>query len=178
MPSIAFNRAFSLTLVNEGGDRYVNHEADRGGPTRFGISMATLSGYRGQACTAVDVKNLLQGEAEAIYFSRYWLPIRADDYGNEALAASVFDCGVLTGTANAARMLQAAVGATVDGAIGPKTLAAVRAADKLEAMRTFSAAWQTYLIAIVQRDASQAQFLIGWLRRAASMQAYFFLFNR
>lgn len=178
MPSIAFSRSVSLTIIAEGGELYTQTKGDAGGATKFGISIATLSAYRNATCTPSDVKNMMRAEAEAIYFSRYWLPIRADEYGSDALAASVFDCGVLTGTANAARMLQAAVGATVDGNIGPKTLAAVRESDNLAVMRTFSAAWQAYLIAIVQRDATQAQFLIGWLRRAASMQAYFFLFNR
>lgn len=178
MPSIAFNRSVSLTIIAEGGELFSQNAADKGGATRYGISLATLSAYRNTTCTPADVKNMMRQEAEAIYFSRYWLPLRADEYGSDALAASVFDCGVLTGPANAARMLQACVGATVDGNVGPKTLAAVKAADKLATMRTFSAAWQSYLIAIVQRDPTQSVFLIGWLRRAASMQAYFFLFNR
>lgn len=166
-----------LTLVWEGGGLYTKALADRGGSTRWGIDLATLSGYRGKPCTDVDVKNLTQQEAEAIYEARYWIPLRCDEYGSDALAAGVFDCGVLTGTANAARTLQASVGASVDGAIGPKTLAAVRAADKVATACAFSVAWQKYVVAIVQRDKTQAPFLIGWLRRAAAIQAYSFTFS-
>lgn len=177
MPTPAFKRAVSLTLISEGGDRYVNNKLDAGGPTRFGISLPTLSGYRGKPCTDLDVKNLTQVEAETIYETRYWNPLKCDDYASEALAAGVFDCGVLTGTANAARTLQASVAATVDGVIGPKTIAAVRAADKLTTACVFSMAWQKYLVSIVQRDRTQAAFLNGWLRRAATMQTYVFSFS-
>lgn len=177
MPTPAFNRAVALTLISEGGGLYTKATADRGGATRWGISIATLSGYRGKPCTDVDVKNLTQAEAEAIYETRYWNPLKCDDYASEAFAAGVFDCGVLTGTANAARTLQASVGAVVDGIIGPKTIAAVRASDKLTAACAFSVAWQKYLVSIVQRDRTQSVFLNSWLRRAATMQTYIFSFS-
>lgn len=176
MPDTAdFRRAYALTAVYEGG--YVFNRQDKGGETNRGITAATLSSYRKAPVTSSDMKNLTEAEAQAIYQKLYWSPLRCDDYFSSALSAGVFDCGVLTGVANASRMLQAAVGATVDGNVGPKTLAAVRAADTLTTCLSFSAAWQKYLLAIVERDNTQAQFLIGWLRRASSMQAYFYTFR-
>lgn len=177
MASIAFNRAVALTLVYEGGGIFTQTVGDAGKATKFGVTVATLGAYRHTVCDASDVKALLQPEAEAIYLARYWTPLRCDDYGSDALSAGVFDAGVLTGIGNAAKMLQAVVGAVADGNIGPKTIAAIRAADTLATCIAFSEAWQKYLLAIAQRDATQGVFLIGWLRRAASMQAYFYTFK-
>ena len=43
-------------LRREGG--YVNHPADKGGPTNFGITQDTLSRYIGRQALISDVKNL------------------------------------------------------------------------------------------------------------------------
>ena len=52
-------------LVKEGG--YVNHPADRGGPTNFGITQKTLSRYLEVAVTAEMVKALDVETARDIY---------------------------------------------------------------------------------------------------------------
>lgn len=62
-------------IKREGG--YVNHPADKGGPTNFGITQATLATYRGRPVTAVEVESLTQSEAEQIYVSKFVKPVRS-----------------------------------------------------------------------------------------------------
>jgi lysozyme family protein len=57
-------------LQKEGGD--VNNSADRGGPTKYGITQATLSKFLERAVTSEDVKNLDIGTARDIYELRYY----------------------------------------------------------------------------------------------------------
>lgn len=114
--------ALALMFGHEGG--YSNLKTDKGGPTKYGITLATLSAHRGKQCTAEDVKRLTIAEAEAIYRKSYWLQSGGDvlpvglDYCN-------FDTGVNSGPGRANRILQEVVGVTPDGIIGGKTLAAI-----------------------------------------------------
>lgn len=119
----------------EGG--YVDDPQDAGGPTNHGITLATLSTWRGRPCTADDVQALGLDEATAIYRAMYWTPVNG-----EQLAPGVdlitFDAAVNQGAGTAARMLQHAVGATPDGEIGRNTLrslAAKGACPTIRAMR-------------------------------------------
>jgi lysozyme family protein len=54
-------------IRREGG--YVNHPADRGGPTKYGITAQTLGRWRklDRPATATEVKALTETEARAIY---------------------------------------------------------------------------------------------------------------
>lgn len=126
---IAANKAFrecvDWVLAKEGG--YVDHPRDNGGATNFGITLRTLAAYRGRAVTKGDVRNMTVEEARAIYLALYWNPVRGDELPR-GVDLCVFDAAVHSGPGNSARWLQQALGTVVvDGAIGPRTLAALRA---------------------------------------------------
>ena len=121
-------------IEREGG--YVNHPADKGGPTCFGITeaVARAHGYRGA------MRQLPRDEAAAIYRRLYWLRPRLDAVAERsgAVAMELFDTGVNMGPAVAATFLQCALTAlnrngsdyadlVPDGRIGGVTLAALDA---------------------------------------------------
>ena len=72
----------------------MQHRADRGGPTRYGIAegVARARGYRGAMAT-------LRDEAPAIYRRLYWLRPRYDQRAirSTRIAAELFDTGVNMG---------------------------------------------------------------------------------
>ncbi|MEM8956584.1 MAG: glycoside hydrolase family 108 protein [Pseudomonadota bacterium] len=116
-----FAACMAVVLEHEGG--YVDHPDDPGGATNLGITHLTLADWRGKPVSKSDVRALERTEAEEIYRARYWNALNCDGLP-PGVDLVLFDFGVNAGPARAARMLQRIVGATVDGQIGPKTLAA------------------------------------------------------
>lgn len=125
-------RLVTEVIGREGG--YVNHPADRGGPTRYGITeeVARAGGYTG------DMRDLPLSLAIAIYERRYWDSLGLDSIEpiSEALTCYLFDYGVNSGPARSGLELQMTLNVlndqqrlypdvVEDGAVGAKTLAAL-----------------------------------------------------
>lgn len=166
------------TIGKEGG--YSNHPADRGGPTKWGITerVARRNGYTG------DMRDLPRSTAVAIYRNEY--AIRP---GFDAVAAispkvgeELFDTGVNMGPDVPARWFQMALNAlnnggalypdiTEDGDIGPGTLGAFKSyltkrgkdaeSTMLKALNALQGA--RYIELSRSRSANEA-FTFGWLR--------------
>ena len=85
----------------------MNHPADKGGPTCFGITeaVARAHGYAGA------MRTLPRIEAAAIYRRLYWLRPRFDQVATRSarIAAELFDTGVNMGPAVATTFLQRAL---------------------------------------------------------------------
>lgn len=164
-------------IVREGG--YVNHPADRGGPTNWGITeaVARRQGYMG------EMRALPKSDAVAIYRQLYWLAPRFDAVAERApmLAAELFDTGVNMGTGTATAFLQRALNALnregadyhdlkVDRQIGPATLLALdaylhkrgRAAESV-LIKAVEALQGAHYIHIAEARPSQEAFVYGWL---------------
>jgi len=170
-----FALAYLLSPEIEGG--YVDHVDDRGGATKYGISLAylrhlpdgDLDGFvdgdlnRDGKVDARDIVMLTPEDAARLYRSGFWLPCRCDDLP-PALAVALFDFAVNSGPAIARRGLQEALGVKVDGVLGPRTLAAAEKADP-SALARFLAVRCRFIAGIIRRDPSQAAFELGWYKR-------------
>ena len=158
-----FKPCLDIVLVQEGG--FVDNPNDPGGATNLGITKATLEKWRGETVSVDDVKALTREEAAEIYRAHYWNALHCD-----ALPAGVdlvtFDMGVNAGPGRSARMLQKAVGAAQDGAIGPATLAATRAANASDVIRSITAS----RLAFYQGLPTWGTFGKGWTRRANEVE--------
>ena len=117
-----FDASLSLVLKHEGG--WADHPADPGGATNKGITLATYRNWLGRDVTKTELRNIPDATVAAIYRSRYWNAVKGDDLPL-GVDFAVFDYGVNSGPARAAKALQRAVGAAADGKIGPLTIAAV-----------------------------------------------------
>jgi len=117
-----FNYCVKVILEYEGG--FVNHPDDPGAATNMGITTKTLSRWLRRPATEDDIRNLNVGTAKVIYQEYYWNPIDGHNLP-PGVNLVVFDMAVNAGVTRAIKMLQECVGVTVDGIIGPNTLAAV-----------------------------------------------------
>ena len=128
----------SHVIKLEGGDKYTNHPLDPGGHTKYGITLRTLKRWykhkgRNQSATKADVKALTKPEAVQIYEAFYWSPVKAGQLP-QPLQWVMFDAAVNQGVGQAGKFLQRACNRKlkIDGQIGPKTLAAMKAHQPYE----------------------------------------------
>lgn len=165
-------------IDREGG--YVDHPADRGGPTTFGITeaVARAHGYAGA------MRALPRDEAIAIYRRLYWLRPRFDAIAarSAALAAELFDTGVNMGPAVAVTFVQRALTAlnrngrdfpdlAPDGRVGDVTLAALdaflairgHASGETVLLRALEALQGERYLRLAERRPANEAFLYGWL---------------
>lgn len=163
-----FDKAFSYVYGNEQG--YVNDRFDSGGPTNFGITIHTLGRWRGKPVTESDVKNLEIAEAKAIMEKLYWKPIRADEIVNDTVLIVFFDASILFGVVGASKAMQLALislGADLkaDGAIGPKTVAAINSAEPKALVAAFSKELKLRIASIFEAKPETKRFKNGWTKR-------------
>lgn len=149
-------------IIQREGTKYVNHNADRGGPTRYGITLATLSHWRNRACTADDVRTLERSEAEAIYRSLYLRPF---DLLPEPLRTFVIDLGVLRGPRTAILMLQELVDTEPDGWIGTNTLGKIQALGVIVVNNLLVGARLQHITTRIKQEPDQIAFKRGWRAR-------------
>lgn len=158
---MSFDHALAFTLGWEGG--WSDHAEDRGGATNLGVTHSTLDHWRQlrpEWGLPADVRALKRRDAARIYRAGYWDAVKGDELPR-GVALMVFDAAVNHGPARARKWLQEAAGATVDGIIGPKTLAAVRAASPGLLIREFGALRALGYVATGQ----MGTFGKGWMRR-------------
>jgi lysozyme family protein len=176
--TIEVDRMIDELIEREGG--FVNHPADKGGPTCFGITeaVARANGYVG------PMRLLPREEAADIYKRLYWLHPRFDEIStrSQRLGAELFDSGVNMGPAVAATFLQRALTAlnrggedypdlTPDGRIGPMTLFALDAflasrgkiSGETVLLRALEALQGERYLRLAERRPANEAFLYGWL---------------
>lgn len=189
-PSARFAAAWARLLRTEGG--YVNAASDRGGPTKYGVSLRFLAAEArldpairtrfdldmDGDIDGADVRRLTPALAEQLYDRCFWTRYGCEDLPSP-LGEAFFDQAVNGGAVAAGKLLQAAInrvsGARLaqDGAIGATTKAALRAALIRPGMTALMAAYRVAAAdryrAIAAADPSQRPNLAGWLHRAAEL---------
>lgn len=154
-----FILALRHVLKFEGG--YSDHPFDPGGATNLGITQKALARARGRPVTKRDVRALTTKEASAIYRRFYWDAVLADRMP-AGLDLALFDCAVNQGAERAKKCLQQAARVRTDGIIGPRTIAAVKAADQNALLLEFMALRMRHY-GLLQR--LFPTFGLGWSRR-------------
>lgn len=174
----------------EGG--YVDHKSDRGGATKYGVSLRFLAiegkidlDHDGLAdfdlnrdgrIDALDIRLLTPTHAEALYLrlfmieTGFWSLPRPFD-------AALFDLGVNVGTGTAVKILQRALNRfgppllKVDAGLGPKTIRTLEviASEGRPILSAVRSEAEEHYRAIVANRPDQVVFLKGWLARAGEL---------
>lgn len=172
-----FEIAEKITGRNEGG--YANDPDDRGGETYAGISRVNWPNWGGwllidrikkefgKSTSMINkraaVDQGLQKQISNFYRINFWNVNKLDLIADQQLANSVYDFGVNSGTARAAKYLQDVAGTTQDGIVGNATLTAINKMDPEKALTAYNRKREDYYRSIAV--GSQAKFLKSWLSR-------------
>ena len=155
---VNYDKCLKTILHHEGG--YVNHPKDPGGETNLGVTKRVYQEHGGTK----DMKDLLVEDVAPIYKKGYWDKMKCDDIPS-GLDLCLFDFGVNAGPGRAAKFLQSMIGTTVDGGIGPNTLAKleeyIRENGEHEAVNKYQEMRQKYYEQLSTFDT----FGKGWTRR-------------
>lgn len=116
-------------FTHEGG--YVDNPSDPGGATNMGITFSVLQEWRGKPITKADVKSLTKAEASLIYEANYWNKVKGDSLP-AGIDLVMMDGSVNSGIGRGPKWVQTALHVTVDGKVGPTTIAAANSANKAE----------------------------------------------
>lgn len=168
-----FELAIETVLEHEGF--YSNDPDDRGGPTKYGISLRYLK-LTGQGdfnqdgdIDEQDVKQMTLQKAKQLYYKDWWVRYGYHRIRHQGVATKVFDLAVNMGAKQAHKRVQRAVWAVMgepdclqdDGILGPVTLKAINGIEGkqlLPPLRSEAAGFY--------RSLNQPKFLRGWLNRA------------
>lgn len=155
---MTFEEALPKLIAHEGG--YVSAEQarrnnDPGGETNWGISRRSYP--------HLDIAALTLQQAAAIYRRDYWGPAGCDAVP-AAIRFDLFDMAVNSGVGRAVRTLQAAVGETQDGILGPRTLQAIGTMPAPRLVARFNGARLDFMT----RLANWPENSRGWARRVAA----------
>lgn len=188
-----FDIAELITGRNEGG--YANNPADTGGETYAGIARNYWPKWEGwkyidkykaaysKSDKKLSIAKWVNGSAKitseplnfmvsTFYKKNFWDVNSLDQINNQQLANTVYDFGVNSGTAKAAKFLQQSVNSiysttlTVDGQIGNKTITAINGFDCNEPeliYNEFNRRREDFYRSIAKGN--QVQFLKSWLSR-------------
>lgn len=164
-----FGKAFSYLSDLEGG--YVNDPADRGGPTRYGISLRFYKETVDQYASEEDIRDLSLERAKRLYWIHFWDKIDLVRLDSQPVANRVFALAVHSGLKPAIRVLQRAVNQSgynleEDGVLGPKTVNATNSVSPRQLLPDLRhETWKLYREIMVRRPVLE-KFLLGWRRRA------------
>ena len=166
-----WQRSFELMLQSEGG--FSDNPADTGnhlpdgraGCTNLGVTQTAWEEYVGHPVSTADMKALTPATVMDFYKQRYWDMVKGDALPN-ALDYLVFDMAVNSGPSRAIKLLQASVGATQDGALGPLTMQAISTWSARQLIDKYSAAKADFY-----KSLRNPTFEKGWLNRVEHTKA-------
>ncbi len=171
-------------IAREGG--YVEHPADPGGPTKYGISLAWarrvgLDLDRDGDTDRDDIRLIDRDTARTLYHGHFWA-LPCIDMLPEPLQEPVLDWGVNAGPRVAIRELQKVANSFVrivgsgmiplieDGVIGPRTAdiaSCVLGKHGTGFHNAYAHARCEFYLRLVKANPANAAFIKGWLSRAS-----------
>jgi lysozyme family protein len=165
-------------IILREGREYTNRPSDKGGPTKYGITLGDWQLYTGKPATPADIEALTEEQARPFFRWRYILQPGFDTITDEWLQIFIIDTGVLEGRETAVKMLQKILGVKADGVFGPITRAALANYHDLDVLkRTMLVTRMHHLIGCVLSDkripreyltTTNLEHLHGWWNRVAS----------
>lgn len=155
---------------------FANDPNDRGGATMVGVTISTYRQYcqfkNKKVPTVQDLKNIPYKEWRDVVHSLYWSKWKADLIENQKVANMLVDWVWTSGQSIGIKRVQKILGVTADGIVGPKTIAAVNAADPVDLVNNVYNGRVAHFNNIVKANPSQKKWLNGWMNRVNYVYKY------
>ncbi|HEX2549325.1 MAG TPA: glycosyl hydrolase 108 family protein [Gammaproteobacteria bacterium] len=179
-----FLKAVNYVLDNEGLDKFVDHPNDRGGATRWGISLRFLKslskdklkqyGFSCDEPDVDDVRTMSRDQAIEIYRGEFWQHANFDRIIDQDVGNYLFDMAVNSGISPAIKCAQRAIWSVYrsrkkcveDGILGAETLRILNQYSADEVLPIIRSERAGDYRSIVAADQTQKIFMNGWLNRA------------
>ena len=162
------NQLAPFILKWEGG--FVNDPADLGGATNMGVTIGAWKscGYDKDGDGDIDVDDLRlltrEDVVNRVLKPHYWDRWKADDIKSQSVA-NILDDWVWASGAHGIKIPQRLLGVSVDGIVGPKTLAAVNARNPRELFDMIKIARFDFIEDICRKRPANNKFKRGWMNR-------------
>ena len=176
-------------VLAEESDTFTNSPTDSGGPTKWGITQATLSDHLGRPAKILDVQRITREDAFQILHVRYVVrPHFAEVCDiSQLIGTRLIDGGVISGPAILSIFLQRCLNALnlnatrypdipVNGEVSPSTLAALKsylAWRGTDGERVLAEAIECLLgarfITDAERRPKDEAYLYGWLKNRITL---------
>ena len=150
----------------EGG--FVNDPDDLGGATNMGVTIGTYEAYcrkKGYPRPTIErLKNLTKEDWAEIFKTMYWDRWKADGINSQAVANILVDWVWASGVHGIKRP-QKLLGVAADGLVGPKTIAAINAADPKKLFDAIKADRAKFIDEICKARPKNEKYRKGWMNR-------------
>ena len=162
------NQLAPFILKWEGG--FVNDPADLGGATNMGVTIGAWKscGYDKDGDGDIDVDDLRlltrEDVVNRVLKPHYWDRWKADEIKSQSVANILVDWVWASG-AHGIKIPQRLLGVTVDGIVGPKTIAAVNAKNPRELFDMIKIARFDFIEDICRKRPTNNKFKRGWMNR-------------
>ncbi len=173
-----FQESLKVVFGHEGG--LSNNKFDKGGVTKYGISLRFLKdeGIDIDEDGDIDKDDILwlsKEQAEQLYYNFFYLRVKADKIKSRKVATHLFDIAVNSGVTRAGILIQKTLRnigkqIKIDGVIGNITLGILNNADSNLVNKNLVDVRLDFYNQIVADDPSQVIFLNGWRNRANSFR--------
>lgn len=158
----------------EGGAKYTNSKIDRGGATKYGITIATWRtvGYDKNGDGKIDendVKLITEEDFTKVLKKNFWDKWKADQIKNQKVAEILVDWLWASGKWGIIKPQQL-LGVKADGIVGKQTLAAVNGyPNQRQLFDAIKNARKAYIDKVIKNDPRQIAHKVGWLNRINSI---------
>lgn len=162
-----FRAAMAFTLAAEGG-WYAGDRPSDPNPTMQGVTQKVYDAYSLEKGLQLrSVRYMLETEREEIYRD-IWVDAHGPDLPG-VVAGVHFDAAFNMGTGQAALLLQRALRVTVDGLIGPKTIAEAIGAPQRETVTALIGQRLKFYTTLIQRRPTLKPNMAGWQARCVRL---------
>ena len=169
-----YETAFLFMQENEDDPRKpgkVTRDNDRG-MVRFGLNSNSNPDLLARGFYSMPTLEAL-ALARDVYRERYWVPIWGDDLKSQRVANKLLDMSVNMGPVQAIKLAQRVPGVwnkdlalSVDGKMGPKSLAAINATDEDQMVTGLRKEWKIFIGKVIEVKPQYAELKDEWEARA------------